>query len=126
MPFRAIERTAAAQSDYRINLQRRNDFRSRFNHARVGIDLEVVKAKDLYAGPLQRIDGFIDVPGRNQTMIRDEQRTLEVQLARQLAETFDCAGAKDHASTRLKIETLQVALLLRRSPTQRRKALPRF
>ena len=43
-------------------------------------------------------------------MVRDEQRAFEVQLTRQLAETFDYAGAKDHASTRLEIETLQVAL----------------
>src|SRR5215216_2418429 len=39
-------------------------------------------------------------------MIRYQQRALEAQLARELAEAFYRAGAKDHASARLEIEAL--------------------
>ena len=37
-------------------------------------------------------------------MVCDEQCALKVQFARQLAETVNYSCAKDHASTRLKVE----------------------
>jgi hypothetical protein len=45
-------------------------------------------------------------------MIRNEQRPFEVQLARKLAEAFHSSRPKDHASTRLKIETVHFKHLL--------------
>ena len=76
----------------------RSKLASRFNHSRVRIDFEIVKAKDFDSGLSQRRDCFVDVTRRNQTTIGDQQRPLKLQFARQLAETFNRAGAKDHAS----------------------------
>jgi hypothetical protein len=51
---------------------------ARFNHARVGINFEIVKTEDFDAGFFKRGYGFIDVSGGNKTMISDEQGALKV------------------------------------------------
>ncbi len=45
-------------------------------------------------------------------MIRNEQRALETEFARQLSEAFHSSCPKDHASTRLKIESIHFKYLL--------------
>jgi hypothetical protein len=67
-----------------------------------------MKAKNLNAGFFKRPYCFIDVSGRNEAMIGDEQGALELKFARQLAETVDDSGAKDHASTGLKVKLSQI------------------
>jgi hypothetical protein len=51
---------------------------SRFNHASVGIDFEIVKTKDFDACFFERAYGFVNVSRGDEPMIGDEQSALKV------------------------------------------------
>lgn len=72
-----------------------------------------MKTDDLDSGLFQWSNCFVDVTTRNQAMVRDEQCAPKVQLAGQLAETFNDTSAKNDARARLKVERLQLQNLLK-------------
>ena len=82
-PLRAVEGAAASQPDDRVDVARRRDPVSPFDHRRIGVDVEVVERDRLDSlipeQPLRPLD-MTDVL---QTVVGDEEGLLESERARQ-------------------------------------------
>ena len=100
----AVERAAAAKRHDRIDPRRRRDQAPGFNHARVGVGVEIVKARGGVAcGPQQR-HRFFDVASRDDAGIGNEQGMSTPQVADEVSETPECGIAEDDTGGWLETE----------------------
>ena len=107
IPFCAVEGAAAAQADDRVDAERRGKRAPALDHRRVRVDVEVVERNRVHAGGAQQPQGPFHVARLEQARVGDEQRLREAQLAGDVAEALDSAGAEDEPRAKLEVERVR-------------------
>src|SRR4029079_17033683 len=98
----------AAQTDDRIDLFAGSKLGTCIDHVRVRIDLEIVKTNDVDSRGAQWFQSFVDMTRRDHAVVGHKPHAPEPQFPGDVAQAADGSGAKDHSSTRLKVERLQI------------------
>ena len=105
-PFGAVHRTATAESDEGIDILRSGEGAAGFDHARVGVRLEIVKANDVDSHGAQSRQRFFNVSRSDEPAIGHQQRATKSEFDCQLPEFVDSTRAENDAGAGLEIKTL--------------------